>query len=220
MGYAQELIDSVADVWARCCQHPFVAALASGELPRPKFRDYLVQDTLFLAEYTKVFAICFVKADDISVMRHLYGDMAAVISDETQTHIAYLADFGLSEADALRREVLPANRAYLDFMLGVARGETWLEGFMSAMPCTLSYFHVARHALAQAQRAGTLEGNYYRRWAEYYSGPEYQAVYDDAVAFIDQVTAGLGEAQDARLRAVFRAGSEHELAFWDMAWQA
>jgi thiaminase/transcriptional activator TenA len=217
MSYAQELMDSVQDVWERYFAHPFVAQLVDGSLPREAFRDYLIQDTLFLKGYSKVFAHAFIKADDVNIMRRLYADMGSGLSDETQTHIAYLRDFGVTEADALAAEVKPANQAYLDFMLGTAASGTWLEGFMSTMPCTLSYYHVAKHALADAIAAGTLEGNYYRTWAEYYSGPEYQAVYDEAVAFVDQVTVGLPSAEQARIQEIFRIASNHELAFWDLA---
>jgi thiaminase/transcriptional activator TenA len=217
MAFAQELMDSVADLWERCSAHPFVTALAAGAAPRERFRDYLIQDTLYLKEYTKVFAIAFVKADDIAVMRHLYGDMQCVLSDETQTHIAYLRDFGVTEADALAAPVAAPNRAYLDFMLATARAGDWLDGYIATMPCTLSYFHVARRARAAALAAGTLEDNYYRAWADFYAGPEYEAVYRAAVAFIDTQTAAIGPEARRRLTGIFRTSSEHELAFWDMA---
>jgi thiaminase/transcriptional activator TenA len=217
MSYAQTLMDQANDIWERYYDHPFITQLVDGSLPRPKFRDYLVQDTLYLKEYTKVFAIAFVKADDIAVMRYLYADMRAVISDETQTHIAYLRDFGMSEADALAAAVKPPNRAYLDYMLQMANEQDWLAGYISTTPCALSYYHVAQRAKAAAAAAGTLADNYYRAWIDFYAGPEYQAIYDSTVAFVDQQTVGMTTQRAAQLSEIFQFASEHELAFWDMA---
>jgi thiaminase/transcriptional activator TenA len=217
MSFAQELMDSVADIWERCYKHPFVQGLADGSVARESFRDYLIQDTLYLKEYTKVFAYAFIKADDIEVMRHLYRDMQCVLSDETQTHIAYLRDFSLTEADALAAEVKGPNREYLDYMLTVGKEDNWLAGFISTMPCTLSYYHVAVHARAESDRLGNAATNYYRAWADFYAGSEYEAIYDDAVAFIDEVTAEISEAEKTRLKQIFARSSAYELGFWNMA---
>jgi thiaminase/transcriptional activator TenA len=210
-------MDQANGIWEHYYDHPFITQLVDGSLPRNKFRDYLVQDTLYLKEYTKVCAIAFVKAEDIAVMRYLYGIMQAVISDETQTHIAYLRDFGMSEADALAAPVKPPNRAYLDYMLRVAKEQDWLAGFISTTPCALSYYHVAQRAKAAAEAAGTLDGNYYRAWIDFYASPEYQAIYDSTVAFVDQQTAGITAQRQAQFSEIFQSASEHELAFWDMA---
>jgi thiaminase/transcriptional activator TenA len=210
-------MDRAAGIWERYYGHPFVAQLTDGSLPSQKFRDYLVQDTLYLKEYTKVFAIAFAKADDIEVMRYLYGDMRAVISDETQTHIAYLRDFGMSEADALAAAVKPPNRAYLDYMLKVAWEQDWQAGFVSAAPCALSYYHIALRIKQAAADAGTLEGNYYRAWIDFYAGAEYKAIYDSTAAFVDRLALGISAERDAQFTEIFRTASQHELAFWDMA---
>ena len=217
MGFAQDLMDAVTDVWERYYAHPFISSLIDGTVPPEHFRDYLIQDTLYLKDYTKIFAYAFIKADDITVMRHLYGDMQCVLSDETQTHIAYLKDFGLTEADALEAEIAEPNRKYLDYMLDTAREGDWLDGFISTMPCTLSYFKVAQYVFDQATKLGTLEGNYYRAWAEFYAGPEYEAIYHDAVAFIDASTSEITPDKQKHLKQIFRTSSEYELTFWDMA---
>ena len=46
-------------------KHPFIQGLKEGNLPREKFKNYLIQDSLYLKEYGKVYAHVFLLARDI-----------------------------------------------------------------------------------------------------------------------------------------------------------
>src|SRR5271166_1369127 len=55
-------------IWDRELKHPFVRGLADGTLSVDRFRFYLVQDYLFLIEYSRVFALAAAKARDLGTI--------------------------------------------------------------------------------------------------------------------------------------------------------
>lgn len=63
----------VAPVWHTFVNHPFVLALGNGELPLESFKQYLVQDYLYLVQFARANALASYKAKNIR-------DIAAVSS--------------------------------------------------------------------------------------------------------------------------------------------
>ena len=219
MTFSDELIACSEDIWQGFYTHPFITGMIDGTLDKKKFLRYLIQDTKYLVDYAKVYAHSFTKSDSVDIMRHIYRDMNLIMSNEGMMHIKYLKDLGYTEEQALAEEMLPANRKYLDSMIENAKNGTVAEGIVSVMPCAFSYYYIAHYAAKKAKEDNTLEGNYFRAWIDDYSGPLYQAIYDSAYSLCNKVAEGTSEEEKERLKEIFREGSRHELAFWDMAFE-
>lgn len=61
----------VAPVWHKFVYHPFVLAMGSGKLPLESFKNYLIQDYLYLVHFARANALASYKANSIE-------DIAAV----------------------------------------------------------------------------------------------------------------------------------------------
>ena len=60
----------------------------------------------------------------------------------------------------------------------------------------------------------------YAAWIATYADPEFQALGAWARELCDAAGADAGPEARERMHAAFRTCSEHELAFWDAAWQS
>lgn len=218
MIFAEELMNSVKSRWDEMVQHPFVMGMSGGTLEKEKFLYYLVQDTIYLKYYAKVYAWGMIKTDDTDLMRRLYRDMDVIIADETMMHIRYLKALGLTEEEALARPMHPVTKAYLDYMLTTSENGSLAEGLVGLMPCAFSYYYIACRCKENAIANGTYEGNYYKEWMDHYSGEGYKACYERTIDICQIAVRGLGEAEKSRLMEIFYNGTEHEFAFWDMAY--
>jgi hypothetical protein len=78
-GLYRRLRDACAADWAAYTWHPFVQQLATGALPLPAFRHYLVQDYLFLIHFARAKALAVVKGESLEAMR---GKAGAVLAGE------------------------------------------------------------------------------------------------------------------------------------------
>lgn len=218
MIFAEELMNSVKTTWDEMVEHPFVMGMAKGTLEKEKFLRYLVQDTIYLKFYAKVYAWGMIKTDDTDLMRKLYRDMDVIISDETMMHIRYLKDLGLTEEETLAQPMHPVTKAYLDYMLTTSEQCSLAEGLVGLMPCAFSYYYIATRCKENAIANGTYEDNYYKEWMDHYSGGSYKACYERTIDICESVVRGLGEAEKARLMEVFHKGTDYEFDFWDMGY--
>ena len=67
MTFVKECIEDSLPIWEACLDTSFLRQLADGTLPEELFKGYIIDDSLYLMAYTKVFAMGILKAES---MRH------------------------------------------------------------------------------------------------------------------------------------------------------
>lgn len=219
MSFSQELMDKSMDIWQKYLKHPFINEMANNTLDHEKFRQYLIQDTLYLVDYCKVYSHAFIKTDNVALMRDLYVSMNMINSGEGLMHIEYLKGFGMSEDDALALDKKTANKNYLNYMLRTAALGTVEDAILAAAACCLSYYFIGCYCLETAKKNGTYEDNFFKNWIDEYSGDFYKDIYEDCMKQIDEITADKTEKDKERYLEIFRECSQHELNFWDMGYE-
>ena len=138
--FVQKLVQVCLPVWEKCLHSEFLTHLADGTLDEACFKGYIVEDSLYLREYAKVFAWGMTKARTMETLRNYYSLLGFVQESEDVTRLHYLEQFGLSEADLQALPLRPENRAYVDYMIDTARNsEGAAECMMACLPCMLSY---------------------------------------------------------------------------------
>ena len=60
--FVQQLVQESLPVWEKCLHSEFLTHLADGTLDEACFKGYIVEDSLYLREYAKVFAWGMTKA--------------------------------------------------------------------------------------------------------------------------------------------------------------
>ena len=57
MTMTERLLEATKEIWDGYNETPFVKGIADGSLDHEKFKYYMIQDYLYLLDYTKVFSI-------------------------------------------------------------------------------------------------------------------------------------------------------------------
>ena len=191
--FVSALVQADLPVWEQCLQTEFLQKMENGALSEDCFKSYLVEDSLYLREYAKIFAWGMTKATTMAAMRTYYSLLSFVQENEDLTRLRYLEQYGMREADIQSLPLRPESRAYLDCMIDAARtGEGEAECLMACLPCMLSYGWLFQKLLQRSPAC--------RAWAER----------------AEAACTGLSPERAARCRAIFRSCSEHELHFWEM----
>ena len=214
MTFVEECVRDSLPIWQDCLETPFLRGLADGTLDEDCFMGYIVEDSLYLREYAKVFAWGILHAKSMSEVRTYYSLLSYVNESEDATRLKYLTQYGLTDDEVQALPLRPENQAYVDAMIEAARqGEGAAECLMACLPCMLSYIWIFKK-LVEAH-PGAVDTKYGALVREYLS-EEYSVVCRDWAVFADGVCEGLDEARKARCREIFRACSQHEYNFWRM----
>ncbi len=217
-GLFRRLRAAAAEPWGGYTWHAFVRRLSDGTLPLPAFRTYLIQDYLFLIHFARAKALAVVKGESLAAMRDKAAAVLAIL-DETKLHLAYCAEWGLSEADVIATPETAETVSYTRWVLDRGLFGDILDLEVALVPCTVGYGEVALRVLADPARK--VDGNPYQSWIDTYGSEDYQAMARAAALRIDALGVSHGgEARFARLAADFAEAARLEQRFWQQGLDA
>ena len=217
MKMMEQAIAGSRDLWEGYLVHPFVKGAEEGPLPPKQFETYMVQDSIYLKEYARVFALAMYRAETLREMQLFYDVLSVVINDESFTRVKYLRRYGIDPDRVDEIAPLPENKAYTDFMLEMAsRGLA--EALMAVLPCMLSYLYIAKEVVKRSP--DVLTQSPYGDWLADYASERYAEKCSRWAAFADQLCDGYSRERKEELAGIFRVSSQHEMRFWDMSYAA
>lgn len=213
--FVDALVQESLPVWEQCLQSEFLQKMESGALDEACLKGYIVEDSLYLREYAKVFAWGMTKAKTMETIRNYYSLLAFVQENEDVTRLHYLEQFGLREADIQALPLRPENRAYVDCMVEAAKnGEGEAECIMACLPCMLSYYWLFDKMV---KRSPAVLDTFCGPLVRDYSSDGYAEACRAWAAYAEKVCTGLTPERAARCKEIFHACSVHELHFWEMS---
>ena len=198
---AARLIRAGEADWKAYTEHPFVQQLGAGTLPRDCFRHYLVQDYLFLVHFARAWSLLAVKSESVEDIREAAATVQALIGEEIKLHIAYCAEFGISEADITAAPEARATILYTRYVMERGLTGDALDLLIALSPCVIGYGEIARSI-----RHGATDANPYKAWIEMYAGEDTSVV-----------TANLAHIERAATRRLGPNASEDHPRFADLA---
>ena len=86
---------------------PFNIELAAGTLSRARFQAYIVQDALYLSQYSRALAIAAAKAPDAETLRAFAQSALEAVMVEQALHERYMKEFGVDPAKITDADASP-----------------------------------------------------------------------------------------------------------------
>ena len=102
MSFLDTCIQDSLPIWRSCLETPFLRRMADGTLDEECFKGYIVDDSLYLREYSKVFAWGMIHSNDMEEIRNYYSLLAFVNEAEDSTRRYYLKRYGLLDEEIQR----------------------------------------------------------------------------------------------------------------------
>lgn len=215
MTFVEECIRDSIPLWMNCLKTEFLKAMAEGKLDTELLKGYIVEDSLYLREYARVFAWGMIRAKSMEEIRVLYSLLAFVNENEDAARLKYLKSFKLTDEQIQDFPLREENQRYIETMLETAKnGEGAAECLMAALPCMLSYAWIFRRML---QVNPDLKDTFCGPLIQEYASDDYERLCRKWTEFADELCGGISEERREKCRAVFRRCSEHEYQFWLMS---
>lgn len=216
MSILQKIVRQSEEIWQACLSHPFLQELGQGTLPMEKFKGYIIDDSLYLREYARVFGWGILKARTMEEMKIFWEFMSFINETESCTRLQYLKRFGITQQEVEGLALRGQNRLYCDFMLEAAQKGGAAELMMAVLPCMFSYYWLVEQLLEQYPAAA--DGPY-ADFLQDYSGLAYLDACRSWGTFTEGLLVGKSEEEQSRLSAIFRQSCLHELHFWEMSYE-
>ncbi|KAJ6103623.1 Phosphomethylpyrimidine kinase type-1 [Penicillium sp. IBT 16267x] len=203
----------VQQVWKKFTHHEFVLGLGQGTLPIERFKEYLVQDYLYLVQFARSNALASYKSQSMDSIA-ASAQIVLHIQREMALHLDYCASFGLSKEEMERHPETIACTAYSRYILDVGQSEDWLALQMALAPCLIGYGAIAKRLHSEE---GTLrEGNLFWKWIENYVADDYSEAVRLGSALLEEHMHKVSPSRVEALIKIFVRATELEISFWDM----
>ena len=215
MDKLRDIIDNSMDLWKGYLIHPFILGLADGSLSEEKFVNYLIEDTIYLREYARVYAMAMYKSHSLRDIRAYYSVLSFVNESESSERLVWLNERGFTDGQIDQMEPKKANAEYFGFMLDMAEKYEAPEILMAVLPCMFSYAYIFRHVAENCD----IGGSRYRGFILGYASEDYYKSCLRWYEFAEEKCRDIEGERLERLKGIFRRSSEYEKAFWDMAFE-
>ena len=206
------------DNWLLYTKHEFINKLSNDTLKEEKFLNYLIQDYLFLIQFSKAWSLAILKSDNLEEMKIAASTVNDLINFEMELHITLCANYGISKSDLENADEENANIAYTRYVLELGYSGDFLDLLSALAPCVLGYGEIGLNC--QNSNPKTLM---YKKWIETYSSIEYQNVCENVSGLIDKAfLLRLGTNFEntykwKKVNQIFKKATLLEVDFWNMA---
>lgn len=213
--FAQLKKDCASD-WKAYTQHEFVKQMADGTLPETAFKDYLIQDYLFLIQFARAYALSIYKGRSLAEMRNGLEGLKAILEVEMNLHVRLCERWGISETELEATEEKTATVAYTRFVLDAGNAGDLLDLYVALAPCMIGYGEIGA-----ALKDKATSQNPYAEWINEYASDEYQSLAKTTIDHINQLADELSsDARYTKLKSLFAAATRLESDFWQMGLDA
>lgn len=65
MAFMKDILTRNIPIWEECAATPFVQEVQTGKLPLEKFKRYMIQDSIYLKNYARIYGKAIFHADTI-----------------------------------------------------------------------------------------------------------------------------------------------------------
>lgn len=195
-------------------QLPFNRELSAGTLAPQRFRRYILQDALYLGQFSRALSIAAAKAPDPATVEVFARSAEAAVAVERLLHERYLAEFGIDPGALSSTELSPDCLAYTSFLLATAHQEPWPVLIAALLPCFSIYWEVGCRI---AKEAGA--DNPYRAWIDTYADPQFGEAVERVTAIANKAALGTTAQNRAQMLGAFVRATQYEWLFWDGAYR-
>ncbi len=215
MSFVKTLVDNSMDIWEAYLKHPFIIELQQGTLDIEKFKNYIVQDSIYLKEYARVYALGMYKSKTLKEIQNFYSILSFVNADETSTRLKYLKEWNITQEDIEVAEVKKENKEYIDFMMKIAEECEVPEILMATLPCMFSYCYIGKELI---KNTPNIESTKYWDFIRDYASDSYVKSCIEWGTYAEGLCKDFDEEKKAKLMEIFRQASICEMNFWDMSY--
>lgn len=214
LNFTADLWKSIKDIFEDIINHPFIRGLVDGTLSLKIFKYFVVQDSLYLRDFSRALAITAAKSPRDDWLTSFADHAKMIIVAERALHDSFFKDWKLSEIEVYSTPTSPTNLAYTSYLISTAYSRPFHEVLGALLPCYWIYLQVGKK-LEEKGSSNPL----FQRWIETYASEEFESIVKMVLGAMDELAKGLRNEERNSILKHFRITSIYEYLFWDSAYK-
>ena len=213
MKLSDTLYEGVIDLWREAADKPFVKEMALGTLDEERFRNYMIQDYLYLLDYTELLQIILEQTEDADLAGFLQSVIRETENETFRVHIPHMKKTGIGDEEIDNAVRLPVITEYTGYMRKMVRENGLLAGLTCLLQCSWLYAYIGEQSAAGHSRE--IEASPYRFWFDAYTCKDYTDTNRLWIDVLDRETASVQSNTISLLKEIFRTCASYENRLWD-----
>ena len=205
-----KLKSSCKKEWYEYTNHKFLSDLVSNKLPDKYFKNYLIQDYVFLQQFLRILALSVYKSKSFEEINRSVNFIKG-IDHEIKLHINYCKKWKISLKSLNNIVVEKANSAYADYVLGVGKNGDNLDIFSCLSVCIIGYGEIGFNL----SKIKNWKKSKYNSWIKMYSSKKYQQIAKDNIEYLDILLKNNKGKKLNTLKRNFKKSTTLERNFWE-----
>ncbi len=216
MSFAVNVESKAEPIRQAILAHPFITGIGDGTLKVENFKYYVLQDYVYLIDYSRVLALASARAPDLNTQGWFARLLHETLDTEMDLHRSYCAQFDITSQDLEATVAAPTTLAYTRYLLGVAYQGSYQELVAAFLPCQWGYWDIGNHLAHQGEPS---HAPLYCQWIQMYVSEEYKALADWARSYADELAESSSAKEVTRMENAYLTSLKYEYMFWDMAYK-
>ena len=215
MSFSEDIEQAALPVRQAILAHPFITGVGDGTLPEDKFKYYVLQDYVYLIDYSRVLALASARAPDLDTMSWFAELLDETLNTEMELHRTYCGEFGITREELDATRPAPTTVGYTSYLLTVAHQGSFPELVASLLPCQWGYWEIGEHL---ARHGRPENAPLYSQWIDMYASEEFAQLAQTVREMADRLGQTAGPAELAAMDKAYLTSLRFEHRFWEMAY--
>jgi len=210
MKFTDHLWEAALPVYEQIIAHPFNQEMKLGTLPVEKFKFYIYQDSLYLADFARALAMTGTKANSSEELLDflLFAQNAIIV--ERVLHERYFEEYAIG----FNSGKAPGCFAYTNYLLAATAYESFEVAVAALLPCFWIYKKVGDYIYAHQASP-----NPYQNWIDAYAGEDFAISVNKALDICNALAERASDETREKMTAAYITASRLEYVFWDSAYK-
>ena len=211
------LADKAAPFWEESTGKPFLYEMAHGTLNSDKFRNYMIQDYLYLLDYVDILKSMKSMAEKPELISFVDKILISAEEEVGRVHLPALHNMGITDEEIKSCSKAQVIIDYVDYMKSQLQENGIFAGLISMYQCCRSYAHIID--FLESNYKDEIEVSPYKHWFDGYAADEYT---DTDRAWIEMLDKELPDVNDEDLKKycdIFTTCAEFENKLWDYLYE-
>lgn len=209
MKFTDHLWNEALPIYNQIQDHSFNQEMKAGTLPVEKFKFYIYQDSLYLADFAKALATAGTRATTSQELLDFLLFAQNAILVERVLHESYFKEYVIEYESGKA----PGCFAYTNYLLTTAAYESYEVSVAALLPCFWIYKKIGDYIYADQASA-----NPYQNWIDAYAGEEFAISVEKALTICNNLAEHASEATKQKMTEAYLTASRLEYVFWDSAY--